>query len=225
MHNPSPNRERLAALIAERESKSAELANLTARAQRLARAREAIAPLESELIALNIAETSAMTRWSETDDGADAPAADAKRRAKIEAALLAARAQARAADGATAGLTPQVEKVGEALRNLEVRIQQAGANIVVEDAMSALFPEVRAAIAAVDTVRGRILAARRWMSLLTDRPAGQSEGLFRLDFESFDRAFNEASRRPVLVSDMTEFQSLAARLVGDPTAELEEAAS
>ena len=107
----TPSRRTLAELLDARTTASAELANLTARAQRLARAKEAIGPLESELIALNSIETRAMSRWAEVDDGSPAPVSDAKQRAKIEAQLHTARAQARAADGATAGLMPQVERV------------------------------------------------------------------------------------------------------------------
>jgi hypothetical protein len=220
MQNHSPKREHLAALIAERESKSAELSTLTARAQRLARAKEQIAPLESELIALDAASTSAALAWSELDDGSPAPVADAKRRAKVEAALLTARAQARAADSATAGLTPQIEKVGAALRSLAIRIQQAAADIVVEEAMASLFPEVKSAIAAVEAVRGRVVAARRWMVSLTDRAEGQATP-FTLNFEGFDREFNLASSRPPLISDTGEWSDLASRLAADPTATME----
>jgi hypothetical protein len=225
MQKLSPNRERLAALIAERETGSAELAKLTARVHRLERAKETIAPLESELVALNIAETSAMARWSEADDGSPAPAADAKLRAKIEAQLLAARAQVRAADAATAGLMPQVEKVGAGLRSLSVHITQAAANVVVEDATSSLFPKVKEAIADVEAIRGRIVAARRFMASFTDRPEGQHAGPIQLDFEGFDRAFNEASGRPTFVSDPAEWFGLASRLAVDPTAKLEVAQS
>jgi hypothetical protein len=214
----TPARQRLAERIAARDAASAELETLTARVQRLDRARETIAPLESELTALNIAETGAMTRWSELDDGSPAPTPDSKRRAKITAALEAARAQARAADGATAGLLPQVQQVGERIRSLAIAIQQAAANVVVEDAMSSLFPDVKAAIATVEGIRGRIVAARHWMARLTDRAAGQPEGPFRLDFERFDREFNEASARPELVADLAEWFSYAAALQGDATA-------
>jgi hypothetical protein len=200
MQNPSPSRQRLAELIDSRETASAELATLTARAHRLERAKEAIAPLEAELIALSAAETGAMMRWSELDDGSPAPVSDAKRRAKIEAQLLAARAQARAADGATAGLMPQVERAGAALRSLDIHIKQAAANVVTEEAMK-LFPDVKEAIAVVEAIRGRIVAARRFMASLTDRPEGQHAGPFTLNFELFDREFNEASgaRRSFLI--------------------------
>jgi hypothetical protein len=221
----TPARRELAELLDARTTASAELANLTARAQRLARAKEAIAPLESELISLDASASAAALAWSELDDGSPAPVADAKRRAKVEAALLTARAAARAADSATVGLQPQVEKVGAHLRALEIHIQQAAANIVVEESMALLFPEVKAAIAAVEAVRGRVVAARKWMVSLTDRPEGQAAAPFTLNFQAFDREFNLASSRPELVADPAEWMSLASRLVGDHTATLEEAAS
>jgi hypothetical protein len=213
-------RRQLAELIDARDEASAELATLTARSNRLARANEAIAPLESELVALDQAERFAMLRWSELEDGSAPPVSDAKRRAKIEAALNTARASARAADGATAGLRPQLERTSDRLRALALHITQAAANIVVEDAMSSLFPEVREKIAAVEAIRGRIVAARNWMTNLTNRAEGEPEGPFRLNFEAFDREFNLASGRPQFNADMSDWFGLASRLAGDHTATL-----
>jgi chromosome segregation ATPase len=214
------SRRQLAELIEARDEASAELTTLTARVHRLDRAKETIAPLESELIALDQTERFAMTRWSELDDSSAAPVSDAKRRTKIEAALLTARAQARAADGATAGLMPQVERTGARIRALALHIQQAAANVVVEDAMSSLFPQVKESIAAAEAVRGRIVAVRNWMANLTNRAEGEAEGPIRLNFEAFDREFNEASGRPLLNADMGEWFSFASRLAADHTATL-----
>jgi hypothetical protein len=222
MTNLSPNRQRLAALIAERETASAELATLTARSQRLARASAEIAPLESELIALNSAESGAMLAWANADDGTPAPVADAKRRARIDAKIATARASARAADGATVSVQSQAERVGARLRSLAQQIEQAAARIVTEDSMT-LFSELRAGIAALEALKSRIDGARRFMTMVTEPPPGQAVGSIRLDFESFDRELAEASARPFrpMVPDMGEWMSLAAALKADPAATME----
>ena len=222
MTNLTPNRQRLAALIAERDDAAAELETLTARSRRLARAREAIQPLESELTALASAESSAMLRWAELDDGSPAPVADAKRRAKIEAALATARASARAADGATVLVQAQIERVGATLRSLAQQIEQVAARIVVEESMT-LFAGIAEGIAALEALKARIDGARMFMVAVTEPPAGQAVGPIRLDFEKFDRQLSDASARPFrpTLPDMGEWMSFAAALRADPTATME----
>ena len=48
-----------------------------------------------------------------------------------------------------------------------------------------LFPEVTAAVSAAEAIRGRVVAARQFMMMATEPPAGQAVGLIKLDFERF----------------------------------------
>jgi hypothetical protein len=219
MQNTTPNRERLAALIAEREAASAELETLTARSHRLAREREVIPPLEAELIALNSAESSAMLRWAELDDGSPAPAADAKRRAKIEAKLATARASARAADSATVSVSSQIERVADLILQIKSHIEQTAASIITEDAMT-LFPELQAAISSVEVLYGRLRAARMFAIRVTEPAPGQAVVPNLIDFAKFDRELDLASARPERVEDTGEWFSLAQALQADATATL-----
>jgi hypothetical protein len=215
----SPSRADLARLIEARDAASAELETLTARVARLARAKEAIAPLESELTAMSIRESAVALAWAEADDGSDAPAADTVRRSDIESKLTAARAQATAADGATRSVASQVERVNASIHAISERIRQAAASIVVEEAET-IFSELTAAAAAFEAVKARVSAARSFMLVATEPPAGQAVGAVRLDFEGFDRRLTIAAAKPAFSADPGEWFSLAVRLAGDAAATL-----
>jgi hypothetical protein len=215
----SAARHDIAELIEARDTALAELETLTARVAKLARAREAIAPLENELTAMSIRESAAALAWAEADDGSDAPAPDAARRSEIEAKLTAARAQAAAADGATRSVQSQFERVNATIRSISERIRQAAASVVVEEA-EALFPEMTAAIVAAEALKGRIMAARSFMLVATDRPAGQAVGAITLPFETFDRGLSLASAKPSFISDTGEWFALASALSADATTTL-----
>jgi hypothetical protein len=215
----SPARRDLATLISARDDASAELETLTARVAKLARAKEAIPPLESELTAMSIRESAAALAWAESDDGSDAPAPDATRRADLEAKLSAARAQATAADGATRSVASQVERVSATINSISARIRQAAASVVVEESV-ALFPELAAAIVATEALKGRIMAARQFMIVATDPPAGQAVGAVTLPFETFDRGLAIASAKPAVSNDPREWFGLATALAGDARATL-----
>ncbi|MGB7976293.1 MAG: hypothetical protein WCF81_18545 [Roseiarcus sp.] len=89
-----------------------------------------------------------MLAWSEGSPDTPAPVSDTAKRSEVEAKLIAARAQSRAGDGATASVSSQVEKVSAAIRAISARIEQAAATVVVEEAEK-LFPELADAIAAL----------------------------------------------------------------------------
>jgi hypothetical protein len=218
----TPTRRALAELLDARTAKSADLATLIARQTKLARASAEIAPLQDELNALTAAETAAMQKWSEADTDTPPPVSDVKRRARIESSIAAARAARTAADGATAGLSPQITRVSNDIRALTSRIEQAVASIVVSEA-ELLFPSLKAGIAALEALKARVDGARRFMLTATEPLSGQVVGAVKLDFDRFDRELEHACARPTrpMVPDMGEWQSFAAALKDSASATME----
>jgi hypothetical protein len=218
----TPARRELAELLDARTANNADLATLLARQTKLGRAVADIGPLQSELNALTAAEANAMREWSELDTDTPPPVSDVKRRTKIEHAIAATRAARTAADGATAGLSPQITRVSSDIRSLALRIEQAVASIVTSEAMT-LFPELKAGIAALEALKARVDGARRFMLTATEPLSGQVVGAVKLDFDRFDRELEHACARPTraMVPDMSEWSSFASALAGDATATLE----
>ncbi len=209
----TPTASDLAALLEDRDAASAELETLTGRVDRLARAKDAIAPLEDELRAMGIREFAAALEWAERDDGSDAPpptpfaeprsiqarrSPSAGRRSRWRDRYVSIASRARQhyefARSRLASLRPP--------RWLSSRRRKQ------------IFPELTEAIAKLEAVKGRLSAARDFMLRATSRLRAKP-WLRGLDFEGFDNRLNVAAAKRPFNADVGEWFSLAVRLARD----------
>jgi hypothetical protein len=218
----TPARQELARLLDARDAAGAESGVLLERVARLARAAEAIQPLETELTALGIREAAAALVWVEADDGSDAPVADVAKRAEIESKLTAARAQATAADGATASVSSQITRVNDELTRLGPRIAQSVA-LVILDEVNAALPEMVAAVAQIEAVKAKVNSARDYVIGTGQRlPNGMGQPLLA-GLERFDAAARIAGalKETDHSAANAAWSSFADRLSADASAALE----
>jgi hypothetical protein len=218
----TPARRNLAELLAKRDELGKESDILQGRIARLARAKEAIAAIESELVTVGIQEAAAMLLWVEADDGSAPPTGHAERRADLEAQLQPARAAARAGDAATASLSSQITRVNNALTNLSAPLVQASAMIVREE-MTPLLGEMAAAVTEIERCKARINAGLDYLNGAGQSLPGGMGYPIAQEFEKFSIAARDAgSARPTdRASHAAAFASLGARLGSDPSAKLE----
>jgi hypothetical protein len=99
----SENREAMKSLNEARATAAAEVEALRARMDSLGKLRNAVAPIESELQALDASEAAALAEWSLTPD-TPAPEPDVAARDSILARLTAARQRVQGAETATASV-------------------------------------------------------------------------------------------------------------------------
>ena len=114
----SPNRQALDRLNVDRAEATAEVTALRARMDSLAKLRNAVAPIEGELAALDAKEAAALAEWSVTPDR-PAPEPDIAARADVMARLQSARQQVAGAEMATATVETVLARANQRAGELE----------------------------------------------------------------------------------------------------------
>jgi hypothetical protein len=209
----TPNRMALADLNAARQQAAAEVESLVARMSSLARLRDAVAPIESELAALDAAESAALADWSLTPDE-PAPEPDVAARADILSRLQSARQQVAGATMATASVEHVLGRANVKAGDLEHRVPALIAAVLLDEALG-LLPEVIEATAALAKVQGRYLSLRKFLLERAEaaKDISMSSGFYR-DLERLDRESADAASIGPLLSFAggSEWRELAASL-------------
>lgn len=154
----SPARQRLSALMAERDAATAEMADLQVRMDRLATIVAAVAPARERLVDFDAAHAAALSAWASGREPAQ-PRSDAKQRAKLADALATAELDAHAAELARAALAAEQDRVGHKVRDAYSEMTKLAKLILVEE-LHRLLPEVEASRAVADALQQRFDRAR-----------------------------------------------------------------
>jgi hypothetical protein len=143
----SPARGKLSELVAARAEHVANADRLRATKARAEVVTNAEGPIIAALSELDAKESAAAFAWLENGEGA-APAADAKKRAKLTTELAQARANAVAMRAAEAEVNAKIGKEEEAAWRLQSQINLAVAEIIVAevDALTAPFKAAQTAL-------------------------------------------------------------------------------
>ena len=211
----TPNREAMKSLNEARAAAAAEVETLLARMASLARLREAVAPIESELAALDAKEAAALAQWSINPDH-PAPEPDVAARAAILASLQAARQQVSGAELATASVEHVLTRANDRAATLERSVPAHVAAVLLDEARDLLRPIV-AATMELARVQGRYNSLRSFLLERAEaaKDVAMRNGFFH-DLERLDReAADAASIGPLLsFSAGAEWLDLA-RELGD----------
>jgi hypothetical protein len=130
-------------------------------------------PIIAALGELDARESAAVFAWLENGEG-PAPAADAKRRAKLTAELSQARANAVAMRAAEAEVNAKIGKEEEAAWRLQSKINLAVAEIIVDEVDALLQPFKPAQVALSATAR-RLQQGQGMLAELAHATAGVEE--------------------------------------------------
>jgi hypothetical protein len=209
----TPNREAMKSLNEGRVAAAAEVGTLRNRMASLARLRDAIAPIEAELAALDAAEVAALADWSAAPD-APAPEPDIAAREAIVGRLTAARQRVAGADAATISVEHALGNANTRAVALEGRVPAYVAAVLVDEARS-LLPGITEATAAVAKLQTRYSALRTFLLDRAEaaRDVAMRNGFFR-DLEALDREARDAAGNapPPNFNATLEWREMAASL-------------
>jgi hypothetical protein len=188
----SENRRRLLDLNEARTAATVEVETLRARMASLARLRDAVAPIESELAALDAAEADALADWSATPD-APAPSPDVATRADIVSRLQSARQQVAGAQLATASVESVLERANAKAGELEREVPVAVASVLLDEAYF-LLPALTEETAALARTQVRYSALREFLLSRAEasRDIAMRSGFFQ-SLEALDIAARHAA--------------------------------
>jgi hypothetical protein len=162
-------RARLAELHAERANRLREAEHLGATAERLAEAKNGVAPVEAKLAELDAAEAQAFSSWARNGAAGPRPAPDIALRHQLVAELASARASAAAADRASAAIIAERElKIAEAKR-LDLAAAEPVAEIIADE-MAPLIEEFRKEWAAITAKRDLLARGSMLIRSLAEEP-------------------------------------------------------
>jgi hypothetical protein len=196
----SANRQALIELNSARSEAKAEVAALLSRMIKLAKLKESVAALESELSQTLAADGRQLEDWAMADTGEPAPQPDSTKRLAIEAKLADAVSQARAADAATASVESVLARANDRAAALERSVPALVASVLVDEAR-ALLPGIVEAAAATAKAQGRYESLRKF--LLERAEAAKDIALrngFFSDLERLDREASDAAAVGPLIS-------------------------
>jgi hypothetical protein len=212
------NRRILADHNAARTEAAAEVEALHARMSKLAKLKESVAALESELSQLLAADGKQLSDWAMSDEDSPAPQPDSTKRVAIEAKLADAVSQARAADVATISVENVLARANDRAASLERAVPALVAAVLLDEARS-LLPSIADAAAALARLQTRYLALRSFLLERAEsaRDVAMHNGFFA-DLEKLDRDTQEvALPLPPDFNAPLEWRELAASLGDVPS--------
>jgi chromosome segregation ATPase len=215
----SPSRAALRDLNTARAAAATEVETLHARVGKLAKLKESVATLESELSQTLAADGKQLEDWAMSDTGEPAPQPDSTKRLALEAKLADAVSQARAADAATISVEHALNTANAKAARLESEIPAAVAAALLDEAR-ALLPGVVEATAELAKARGRYASLRDFLLTRAEaaRDIAARNGFFR-DLELLDKeAAGAASIGPLLSFSVGNEWRDPARELGDTPA-------
>jgi hypothetical protein len=213
----TPNRQALADLNAARQQAAAEVETLRARMASLARLRNAVAPIEAELAALDASEAAALAEWSLTPDE-PAPEPDVAARDDIVARLQAARQKVQGADAATISVEHVLASANTRAGDLERQVPVAVASVLIDEAY-VLLPAITESTALLARTQVRYSALREFLLSRAEasRDVAMRSGFFQ-SLEALDIAARHAANNAPApdFNSTAEWRELAASLGDTP---------
>jgi hypothetical protein len=213
------NRRLLLDLNNARAEAAAEVEALHARMNKLAKLKESVAALESELSQTLAADGQQLADWAMSDEDSAAPQPDSAKRLALEAKLADAVSQARAADAATISVETVLSSANARAAALERQTPALVAAVLLDEAVG-LLPGIVEATASLARAKGRYDGLRKFLLERAEaaKDVAHQNGFFH-DLEKLDReAADAASIGPMLTfSPGAEWRELAASL-GDVAA-------
>jgi hypothetical protein len=193
------NLQALLDLNAGRAEAAAEVDTLQARMNSLARLRDAVAPIEAELSALDASEAEALAEWSSAPDD-PAPEPDITARDAIVARLTAARQRIAGATAATSSVEDVLNAAAARAANLERSTPAFIAAVLIDEARE-LLPAIVEATMALAKAQARYATLRKFLLERAEaaRDVAARIGFFR-DLEVLDREAAEAAAIGPLLS-------------------------
>jgi hypothetical protein len=211
----SPNRQALVDLNKARAAAKTEVETEQARMNTLARLKDAVAPIEGELAALDAAEADALAQWS-VSPATPAPQPDIAARADIMTRLQSARQQVAGAQLATASVESVLARANDRAAELERSVPALVAAVLLDSARD-LLPGIVEATMALAKAQGRYATLRKFLLERAEaaKDVAARNGFFR-DLEALDReAHDAAGIAPLLSFNAGAEWKLLAESLGD----------
>jgi hypothetical protein len=158
MQNTTPNRERLAALIAKREDTMAEITAATDSANKLNVIHDGVEPARQALAAYDSEHAATMARWAKNLVNGRPTTSSAQCETLVRA-LADAEQTSNAAMVAQSEFQANAERARQPLQRMDLEIRKAAKVVTVEEAAK-LLPAIKEAIAVAENLHGRLAAAR-----------------------------------------------------------------
>lgn len=188
----SPSRVKLAALIEQRDTITAAAKVELERSIKLQTVRDDVAPARAALDAFDRQTAVAMSNWA-AGNVTGKPKGDAARRAQLAAELADAELSSAAAKAAQDEAQREAERIARSLTPIAVEIGKLARIVAIEEA-AGLLPKIAAAIAAAESLRSQLEAAREEAG--SNIPFGARDfGDVHRAIEHFDTARRAAEAR------------------------------
>jgi hypothetical protein len=220
MQNTSPNRERLAARIAERVNALALITAESANANRLSVIHDAIEPARRALEEFDAGQASAYARWAKGGINGRPKVASAIR-AELVSALADAEQSSAAAKAAQDQFQAAAVHASAPLPGLDLEIRKQAKIVAIEEAAK-LLPAIKEAITTAENLHGRLEAARA--EAMAGIAWGSVEyGEVNAAVNRFDQARGLAEAKPKMTADPASWRRFTAALERDAGIDFESA--